>query len=232
MKTISLVIPVYNEEDVLENSVNKLYKYMDKNIEGDWKIIIANNASTDKTKEIADNLSKKLPNVKAMHLSFKGRGNALKHAWSRHKADINAYCDVDLATDLNHLKELFDAVKQGNNIVIGNRYLDTSESNRTANRFVLSKGYIYLIKLFFKTNITDFQCGFKAIDSRIVDEIVPKIQNKEWFFDTELLILAESLGYKIKEIPVRWNENEETKVKIFKTVYSYVKNLIKLKRRL
>jgi len=233
MKKISLVIPVYNEERVLEDSVERLYKYMLGNIKYDSTIIIANNASTDDTKEIIDKLSQRFPNVKGFHLEFKGRGNALKYAWTHYKADAYAYCDVDLATDISHLKELFDAVLEGNNVVTGSRYLETSDSNRTIKRLVLSKGYIYLIKLFFKTNLNDFQCGFKAVDDKIVQEVLPNVKNKKWFFDTELLILAEQSGkYKIKQIPVAWKEGKETKVKIFKTVYSYVKNLMKLKRRL
>jgi glycosyltransferase involved in cell wall biosynthesis len=230
---VIVVIPVYNEEKVLESSIRNIYNYMDKNIKEDWNIIIANNASIDNTKEIADNLTKKFNKVRAVHLSFKGRGNALKYAWSKNKSDVYAYCDVDLATDISHLKELFDSILKGNNVVTGSRYLNKSKSKRTINRFVFSKGYIYLIKLFFKTQLNDFQCGFKAVDNKIVKEILPKVRNKEWFFDTELLLLAEQSGkYKIKQIPVAWKESKDTKVKIFKTVYDYVKNLIKLKRRL
>ena len=232
-KKIILVIPVYNEEKILENSIKKLYFYMNKNIKEKWKIIIANNASIDKTKEIANKLSQKLHFVEAIHLKKKGRGNALKYVWSHYKADVYSYCDVDLATPIFHLKELFKNILNGNNIVIGSRYLNNSNSKRTIKRLILSKGYIYLIKLFFKTRLSDFQCGFKAIDKKVVNKILPEINNKEWFFDTELLILAEqSHRYKIKEIPINWTENKDTKVKILKTVFNYINNLIKIKNRI
>jgi len=233
MKKISLVIPVYNEEKILENSIKKLYDHMSKNIKKDWKIIIANNASTDKTKEIAGKLVKKYSQVEAMHLLFKGRGNALKCAWKKYKSDVYAYCDVDLATDISYLKELFDNVFCGNNIVIGSRYLKEAKSNRTINRLILSKGYNYLIRLFFRTRISDFQCGFKAVDDKIIKEIIPRVKNKKWFFDTEMLLLAEQSGkYNIKEIPVSWRENKDTKVRIFEAIYEHIKGLVLLKKRL
>jgi glycosyltransferase involved in cell wall biosynthesis len=233
MKGVILVIPVYNEEKVLEQSIFKLYKYMSTNIKQPWTIVIANNASIDNTKKIANRLSKKNKFVEVVHLKFKGRGNALKYTWSHYKADVYAYCDVDLATDILHLKELFDSILEGNNVVAGSRYQKTANSKRTISRFILSKGYIYLIKLFFKTNLTDFQCGFKAVDNKIVKEIIPKIRNREWFFDTELLLRAEQAKkYKIREMPVAWKESKDTKVRILKTVYDYIKNLMRLKIKL
>jgi glycosyltransferase involved in cell wall biosynthesis len=228
-KKILLVIPVYNEKKILVESIKKLENYLTENIIEDWIIIIANNASTDKTKEIAEELTKKHSKIKAIHLAEKGRGNALKYVWTNFKADIYAYCDVDLATDISNLKNLFDSMLEGNNIVIGSRYLKDSKTKRAIGRLILSKVYIFLIKIFFKTKLNDFQCGFKAIDNKIVKEVLPLVQDKEWFFDTELLLLAEKGGYKIKEIPVKWQENQETKVKFIKTILQYLKNLIKYK---
>ena len=232
-KKIILVIPVYNEEFVLENSVKTLYEYMNKNIEENWKIIIADNASTDDTEKIIEKLTKEVPHVEGAYLSCKGRGNALKYVWNNYKADVYSYCDVDLATDISHLKKLFNNILEGYDIVIASRYIDTSISKRTLDRLILSKGYIYLIKLFFKTKFSDFQCGFKAINNKIVEEILPEVRNKEWFFDTELLLLTEqSMKYKIKQIPIIWHENRDTKVKVLKTTYDFIKNLINLKIRL
>jgi len=233
MKKIILTVPVYNEEKVLETAIIRLHNYMRENIKNKWEILIANNASTDKTKEIADNLTKKLSNVKVFHLTSKGRGNALKHAWMNSEADVYAYCDVDLATDIIHLKKLFNSVLEGNDIVTGSRYIKTSDTRRTLKRLVLSKGYIYLIKLFFKTKIIDFQCGFKAVNKKFVKEILPKVENKEWFFDTESLLLAENTpGFKIEEIPITWYERKDSKVRIIKIVYQYITNIIELKFRI
>jgi glycosyltransferase involved in cell wall biosynthesis len=231
-RKIVLVIPVYNEQDVLEDSIRKLHHYMSKNIKDDWTVVIANNASTDNTQNTIDHLVKNFHNVQSVHLNIKGRGIALKKVLGSYDADVCAYCDVDLATDIIHLKQLFYEILDGkNNIVIGSRYLRSSRIRRTLKRFILSKGYNYLIRLFFKTKIKDFQCGFKAVDNRIVKELLPKVKDKRWFFDTELLIRAEqSKKYKIKEIPVRWHENNiKTNVHIFNTISTYIVNLIKLR---
>jgi glycosyltransferase involved in cell wall biosynthesis len=235
MKKVVLVLPVYNEEKILKDSVNKLYNYFKKNIKYDWKIIISNNSSTDKTKEIADKLTKRFSRVKAIHLKTKGRGNALVYAWANYNADVYAYCDTDLATDISHLKELFDSIiKENYNLAIGNRYLENSNSKRNMDRWLYSKVYIYLVKLLFKTKINDFQCGFKAIDKKVLKEIIPKIKDKKWFFDTELLLRAEKLSYKIKQIPITWNETrkKDSRVNIPKTSIDYILNIIKLKKEL
>jgi len=232
-RKILLATPVYNEESVLEPSIRELYGYMAGNIRDDWEIVIIDNASTDSTGRIADELAERLPHIKAVHLTYKGRGNALKETWSKMTADIYAYCDIDLSTDPNGLKELFQAVSDGYDIAVGTRYIQGSTRRRTLKRLVLSKAYIFLIKIFFKTNISDFQCGFKAVGRRIVEKLIPKVESKGWFFDTELLLRAEKDGgYRIREIPVTWHENPKTKVKIGNTVYEFVTSLIELKGKM
>ena len=227
---ILLAVPVYNEERVLRKSIAKLNSWMSKNVKDSWKIVIANNGSTDGTKKIANELAARFSNVKAVHIGFKGRGNSLKKVWGSYDADVYAYCDSDLATDLSCLKELFGSVANGNNVVTGSRYLKDSNSKRTFSRLVMSKGYNYLVRLFFRTSISDFQCGFKALDKKAVEAIVPKTRNKKWFFDTELLLLAEHSGkYNIKEIPVRWKEKKGTKVRFLRTIGSYIANLARLR---
>jgi glycosyltransferase involved in cell wall biosynthesis len=229
MQKVILAIPVYNEEKILENSITQLIIYFNDNINYDWRIIIANNGSTDKTQQIVESLAQKNNRIIALDIKEKGRGNALKCAWGGFEADIYAYCDVDLATDIRHLSELFEQIRAGNDIAIGSRYLKTSLSKRTLIRLIMSKVYNFLIRIFFKTKITDFQCGFKAINNKVKKEILPLIRDKEWFWDTELLLVAELNNFKIKEIPVSWQENRETKVKFFKTICDYLKNLFKLK---
>jgi glycosyltransferase involved in cell wall biosynthesis len=234
-RKIVLVIPVYNEQEVLEDSIRKLHSYMSNNIKYTWEIVIANNASTDNTQNIINCLVKKFNNVTGFYVPIKGRGIALKRVWTSYDAEVYAYCDVDLATNINGLKQLFYEILKGkNNIVIGSRYLKSSKIKRTFKRFVLSKGYNFLTRLFFKTKIKDFQCGFKAVDRKIVKELLPKVKDTYWFFDTELLIRAEhSKKYDIKEIPVHWQENEvKTNVHIFNTISNYIVNLIKLCKEL
>lgn len=228
---IILTIPVYNEEKILKKSITKLYNYLSKNIDKKWQIIIVNNASTDKTKQISNNLANKYQEIETVHLSFKGRGNALKYIWTKYESKIHAYCDVDLATDINHLKELFDSVSNGYDIAIGSRYSKKSKSKRNVFRNITGLGYIFLVKLFFRTKLHDFQCGFKAVNNKIAKNLISKLTDKEWFFDTEMLITAEKQGFKIKEIPVIWNEMGDSKVKILKTAFNYIKNLMKLKKK-
>lgn len=234
-KNIIIVLPVYNEEKLLESSVVILNDYLKKNLSFNYKLIIANNASSDKTKDIANSLVNKYSNIDVVHLDFKGRGNVLNYVWSNYQADVYSYCDIDLATDITCFDELFKQILQGNNLVIGSRYLKGSDSKRTFKRWLVSIIYIYLIKLLFKTKISDFQCGFKAVDNDIVKEVLPLIKDKGWFFDTELILLTEmSNNYKIKEIPIKWEEKreKESRVNIIQTGINYINNLFKLRKRL
>ncbi len=230
-KKILLALPVYNEEKVLEKSVLKLYNYFKKQVEDDWQIIIVNNASTDSTQRIAELLDQNIVEVKTFYLREKGRGNALKAVWQKYEADIYAYCDIDLATDINNFIDLFKAIKSGNNIAIGSRYIKNSQTERTISRLIYSKVYIWLVRLFFPTKLNDFQCGFKAVDKKIVLDVLSLVKDNEWFFDTELLLIAENKDYKIKEVSIKWRENPDTKVKFTRTIYNYIKNLFKLKKR-
>lgn len=237
MVKILLVIPVYNEERTLEKSISKLIKYTSKNIHQDLRIIIADNASTDDTARIGKRLEKKYKKVDYLFLKTKGRGNALKYCWTRFDADVYSYCDVDLSTDISCLKALFNGIINGNDIVIGNRLAMESKVKRSLTRTLLSRGYNRLVRLYFKTNVRDFQCGFKAINKSVAKNIVPKLESTNWFFDTELILVSEAKNYKILQIPVIWEENPEivprkSKVKIFKIIFEYIGNIVKLKRRM
>ncbi len=239
MKRILLVLPVYNEETVLAKSVDKLVAYMSRNIEGDWNILIADNASADSTGRIAKALTGKHKNVKYTFIKEKGRGNALRHCWTTHKADVYAYCDIDLSTEISGLKRLFNAVLEGNDIAIGNRYMKGSKTSRSIGRLALSKGYNALVRMFFRTAITDFQCGFKAVSKRVVKEIIPRTTSTNWFFDTEFLIIGENEHrYNIVQIPVTWTEDagfkdvRKSKVNKLDTILEYIGWLSALKRRI
>ena len=196
--------------------------------------MIANNGSTDNTGLVALQLVKQFLNVEYVFIEKAGRGNAVKYSWRKFDADIYAYCDADLATDIKHLNEIFSAIiEEKNNIVIGNRYIKCSQIKRDLSRLIYSKFYIFLVRIFFKTEITDFECGFKAVDKEVVKNIVPKVNDEEWFFDTELLLKAEEAGYKIKQIPIRWNEQRvaESKVVAIKDAFVCLKKLFILRDR-
>ncbi|MCX8178886.1 MAG: glycosyltransferase family 2 protein [Candidatus Aenigmarchaeota archaeon] len=228
---VCVTLPVYNEQEQLESSALKVLEICKKNYK-DFEILIADNASTDATLDIAKKLSKEYKQIKYIHLPQKGRGRALKTAWQSTDADIMCYMDIDLSTDLKHLKELTDAIEKGYDISFGSRHLKESELERSFKRDVLSKGYNFLLKLFLNVDFKDAQCGFKAINKKVATELLPKISDNEWFFDTELLVKGQRFGYKLKEIPVKWTEDKGSTVKIWKTVSNYMKNIFRLRKEL
>lgn len=226
----NIVIPVYNEESELAQSVRTLAEYLRANLtDFAWRITIADNASKDKTLAIAKNLSQKFPEVSYIHLDQKGRGRAVKFAWQHDTADIVAYMDVDLSTDLKHLPPLVRSLTRGYDIAIGTRNVNGSRVyGRSALRTITSKVYILLIKLFFWVHFSDAQCGFKAVTRRVVRDIIPKIKDNAWFFDTELLVVAEKTGYRIYEEPVTWIDNPGSTVRVMKTAQGDLEGLWRL----
>lgn len=225
--SVNVVIPVYNEEKELETSVTTLAEYLTKHLsEYTWKITIADNASTDSTLAIAQKLSKKSAHIESVHLTQKGRGRAVSHVWTQSKEDIVAYMDVDLSTDLKHFPNLVGALTRGYDVAIGSRNARGSRVyGRGLLRTITSKGYIFLIKMFFLVHFSDAQCGFKAVSRRVVREILPHIQDTGWFFDTELLLLAEKSGFRIYEEPVTWIDNPGSTVRVMKTAQGDLQGL-------
>lgn len=235
-KRVDVVIPVYNEVKVLADSVAKTLALFDQHPQFNWRVVIADNGSKDGTSELARELEAKHPGrVKALVLTIKGRGLALKEAWTTSDADIVSYMDVDLSTDLGHLPQLIEMVASGGcDVAIGSRLARGSKTDRQLKREITSRGYVFLIRATFpRLKITDAQCGFKALNRKAVDAVVPRIENRMWFFDTEMLILAHQAGLKICELPVRWVEDRDTKVKIISTAMEDIRGLarMRLKRR-
>jgi glycosyltransferase involved in cell wall biosynthesis len=228
--SVNIVIPVYNEEKELAQSIGTLRDYLTTNLtDFTWHITIADNASKDKTLSIAKRLSKKCPEVSYVHLPQKGRGRAVKHVWSLDRADIEAYMDVDLSTDLKHVPPLVQSLTRGYDIAIGTRNANGSRVYGRSNlRNMTSKIYILLIKLFFWVHFSDAQCGFKAVTRRVVNDIIPHIEDNEWFFDTELLVVAEKMGYRIYEEPVTWIDNPGSTVRVMKTAQGDLDGLWRL----
>lgn len=225
--SLNAVIPVYNEEADLEKSVLTLRGFLSQYMRDfDWYITVADNASTDKTLAIATRLSRQYKDVRVSHLTLKGRGRAVKKVWSESHADICCYMDVDLSSDLKHLPPLVRSVLRGYDIAIGTRNLRGSRVyGRSLLRTITSKGYIFLIKLFFWVHFSDAQCGFKAVSRRVVKELIPRVVDNAWFFDSELLILAEKSGYRIYEEPVTWIDNPGSTVRVWKTAQGDLKGL-------
>ena len=230
--TVDIVIPVLNEEVALPGCIEKLYAFIADHPDLDWRVVVADNGSTDRTTEIAHELAEKHAGLSVSRLDQRGRGRALKQAWSESDADVRLYMDVDLSTDLKSLPALVSAiVDDGYEVAIGSRLMKGSEVvDRTLKREITSRGYNILIHLFFPlTKFKDAQCGFKAVSRRAADNLVPLAKDNAWFFDTELLLLAGKAGYGIKEVPVHWEDDPDTRVKIISTAWEDVKGLLRLR---
>lgn len=228
--TLNVVIPVYNEEAELEQSINTLSQYLTSNLtDFDWFITVADNASKDKTLLIAEKLARKDRRVKVFHLDQKGRGRAVKQVWTKFSTDISAYMDVDLSSDLKHFPALVRSLLRGYDISIGSRNLSGSRVyGRNLLRTITSKGYILLIKLFFWVHFSDAQCGFKAVTKQVVEKLLPELVDNEWFFDTEMLLVGEKSGYRIYEEPVTWIDNPGSTVRVWKTAQGDLNGLWRL----
>jgi len=232
MATVDVVIPVYNEEHVLAESVATLRRFLSEGFHHQWRILIADNASTDGTLTVAEELAEKHSDVASLHVPEKGRGRALKASWLGSAADIVSYMDVDLSTELEAFPPLIEAIaSEGYHVATGSRLAPGSDTARSLKREVISRGYNLMVKALFFTRFSDAQCGFKALSRQAVRELVPLIENNEWFFDTELLILAEKVGYPVRDIPVRWLEDLDTRVNIRKTVWEDIRGLARLRLR-
>lgn len=229
---LDIVIPVYNEEAELADHTEILMGFLRSSLSDfDWSVTIADNASTDQTFAIARDLSRRHKQVHVLHLDKKGRGRAVKHEWMESRADIHCYMDMDLSTDLKHLPPLVRSLSSGYDIAIGTRNARSSKVyGRSALRTFTSKTYITLIKLVFFVRFTDAQCGFKAITDKAAKALIPYIADNAWFFDSELLILAEKLGYRIYEEAVTWIDNPGSTVRVVKTAQGDLEGLWRLYR--
>ncbi len=233
MKKISveITVPVYNEEKELSVNITTLYDFCNKNLKAyDWHITIADNASADNTPIIASTLIKKHPNLKYFRLEQKGRGRAVKRVWSESKCDYCVYMDLDLSTDLIHLPNILKALGNGYDVAIGSRLARGAKvEGRTLLRELTSRVLnFFFIRFFFQTHFTDAQCGFKAVTRKVVEDLIPKIKDNEWFFDGELLIVAEKSGYKIYEEPVHWVDNPGSTVRLISTIWGDLGSIYRL----
>lgn len=228
--TLNIVIPVYNEEHELQEGVSTLYRYLTEYLKDfRWEITIIDNASLDTTYAIARRLAHVYRRINSLHLDQKGRGRAVKYAWLSKKTDYVAYMDIDLSTDLKHFPSLVRSLLRGYDIAVGSRNAHGSRVyGRILFRTITSKMYIILIKLFFFVHFSDAQCGFKAASRRIVEKLIPRIVDNDWFFDSELLILAEKSGYRIYEEPVTWIDNPGSTVRVLNTALGDMLGLVRL----
>jgi putative flippase GtrA len=226
---IDIVMPVYNEEQALEASIVRLYRFLGHDFPFSWRIVIADNASTDATPQIANRLAVRMPGVRSLRIDRKGRGLALRAAWSASDARVVCYMDVDLSTDLRALLPLVAPLISGHSdIAIGSRLARGARVVRGAKRELISRAYNHLLHATLHTRFTDAQCGFKAVRRAALPELLDEVRDDGWFFDTELLVLAQRRGLRIHEVPVDWVDDPDSRVHIVATAAEDLRGIARL----
>ncbi len=230
---LDVVVPVYNEEKDLESSVRRLLAYCRSVLPFQFQITIADNASTDGTPLVAQRLQAELPEVRAVHLAMKGRGRALKQVWSESDALVCAYMDVDLSTDLAALLPLVAPLVSGHSdLAVGSRLRRGARVVRGPKREFISRTYNLILRATLSAGFTDAQCGFKAIRGDVARAVLPLVRDTGWFFDTELLVLAERAGLRTHEVPVDWVDDPDSKVDIVATAAEDLRGIARMRRTL
>jgi len=230
---LDVVVPVFNEERDLGPCVRRLHEHLTDSFPYRFRITIADNASTDDTARLAAALAEELPDVVVVHLAEKGRGRALHAAWSASDAPVLAYLDVDLSTDLAALSPLVAPLVSGHSdLAIGSRLARGARVVRGPKRELISRGYNLLLRGALATRFSDAQCGFKAIRADVAAKLLPHVSDTGWFFDTELLVLAERTGLRIHEVPVDWVDDPDSRVDIVATAIADLKGIARLGRAL
>ncbi|WP_435208766.1 glycosyltransferase [Micromonospora sp. bgisy143] len=230
---LDVVIPVHNEEVDLGPCVRRLHAHLTEHFPYPFRITVADNASVDGTLAVADVLRGELPGVEVLHLDAKGRGRALSTAWSASSAPVLAYMDVDLSTDLAALLPLVAPLISGHSdLAIGTRLARTARVVRGTKREVISRAYNLLLRGALAARFSDAQCGFKAIRADVAGELLPLVQDTGWFFDTELLVLAQRAGLRIHEVPVDWVDDPDSRVDIVATALADLRGMGRLGRAL
>jgi glycosyltransferase involved in cell wall biosynthesis len=230
-KKLVIALPVYNEEKIVARHVRQLEDFLSKKLsQFDWKIIIINNGSTDQTLTKVQCLAQQSQKITVLNLTEAGRGGAIRYAWEHIVADYYVYMDIDFSTPLNHLPNLLHALEQKRfDIACGNRLLPASHvRNRTVLREFMSRTYSWMVRTLLQVGFSDPQCGFKAVNRRVTSQILPLTHNQNWFFDTELLTIAEKKGYAIYEEPVVWEDDHSSSVKKIPTILEDLSGIVRL----
>lgn len=236
---IHFILPIYNEEEILEKNTLKLLNFL--KLQGynfTWNLILLVNGSSDDSKKIAQKMELQNQEIITKIIDEKGKGGALKKFFDQTSADFSFYMDIDLAVSLENINDIIRLLLEEKNcdIFIGSRTKKGSKTDRRGVRELSSRCYILISKIIIKHRFSDLQCGFKGIKKEAWIKISPHIEDSGWFFDTELLLWGQLLGLKIKEIPVNWSENRyekrKSKVRLFKDSLSFIKNLLRLRRKI
>ena len=231
-RLVEIVIPVHNEQQVLTASVERLHAYLAENLPYPFRITIADNASTDATWQVALDLAERFTRVDAVHLDQKGRGRALRAVWAASDAEVVAYMDVDLSTGLEAFLPLIAPLMSGHSdLAIGSRLARGAAVVRGPKREFISRTYNLLLRSAMAARFSDAQCGFKAVRAEIARALLPEVEDEAWFFDTELLLLAERSGLRIHEVPVDWVDDPDSRVDIRRTALEDLRGMWRVGRQ-
>jgi putative flippase GtrA len=229
---VEIVVPVHNEQQVLEASIWRLHSYLTASFPFSFRVTIADNASTDATWPLALRLAEQLPHVRAVHIPQKGRGRALRQVWSASDAAVVAYMDVDLSTGLEALLPLVAPLLSGHSdLAIGTRLANGAAVVRGPKRELVSRCYNLLLHTTMRARFSDAQCGFKAGRTEAVKALLPAVEDQAWFFDTELLLAAQRGGLRIHEVPVDWVEDTDSRVDVVRTAMDDLRGMARVARQ-
>ncbi len=225
---VSIVLPAYNEAARIESTVERTAAAL-REITPSFEIIIAEDGSKDGTDRICGALAKKYDFVVHLHSDERqGRGRALNRAFKTSKGEILGYIDVDLATDMKHLRELIQSIRDSYDFATGSRMLPQSNVKRPLKRGFASKGFNLLTRTMLGSNLNDHQCGFKSFKRSSLFAILDKVKDTHWFWDTELFVRAQRAGFRVKEFPVEWKHGGTTKVNLVKDVFGMGSQIFRL----
>jgi glycosyltransferase involved in cell wall biosynthesis len=229
--SVDITIPVLNEQRAIETTLTTLASYLSAECPYDWSITVVDNGSTDRTWQLANSFAAANAHTRVVRLDRPGRGGALKEAWSTSSADVVAYMDVDLSTELESLRPLLEPIVKGEaDVSIGSRLAPGAIIERSVQREIISRIYNMIARRFLRYEVRDAQCGFKAVRASVARDLIPRIEDDGWFFDTELLVLAWRDGLRINEIPVRWVEDDDSRVQIIRTALDDLRGIWRLSR--
>ena len=228
---LDVVVPVHNERHTLRACVTRLHDHLAQTFPYPFRITVADNASTDGTWQVACGLAAEYAAVVPVRLEQKGRGRALKAVWLASDAPILAYMDVDLSTDLDALWPLLAPLMSGHSdLAIGTRLHPSSRVVRGPKREAISRCYNLVLRAALGARFSDAQCGFKAIRADVAAELLPLVEDDSWFFDTELLVLAERSRLRIHEVPVDWYDDPDSRVDIVSTALDDLRGVARVRR--
>lgn len=236
MKTVDIIIPVYHGNlKELQPNIERQVKFFRKNLkEYDWRIVIAiNGGDANAIIDLSEMLSKQYKEVSYIYTKIPGKGSGVITAWEKSNAEILSYMDVDLSVRLDEFKNLIGGVEEGFDICVGSRYMRKSIVKRSLKRKIAS--FVYhkiLLKFLLNVKFNDGQCGFKAVRRDVARKLLHLVRDRKWFFESEMLYIAEKKGFKIKEIPVVWEETKlQSGIKLRSVVPEFIKKIVLLKLR-